>query len=115
MLYEVITGELSKRFSVLVTYVDMKDLTAFEEACRRSVDYVYTEVLTNPLLEVIDIDAISRIAHASGAKVIVDSTFTTPVIISPIHHGADIVIHSLTKYFGGHSDITGGSISYNFV
>ena len=72
---------------------------------------IYTEVLTNPLLRVVDLDAVTALARRRGILTVVDSTFTTPMLIRPLEHGADLVIHSLTKYFGGHSDITGGSVT----
>lgn len=72
---------------------------------------IYTEVLTNPLLRVVDLEAVTALARRRGVLTVVDSTFTTPMLIRPLEHGADLVIHSLTKYFGGHSDITGGSVT----
>lgn len=100
-----------KKFGVEVTYVDLTDPDAVEQAIRKNTRLIYTEIITNPLIRIIDIDAITRIAHKAGALVVVDSTFTTPFAICPLDHGADIVVHSMTKYFGGHSDITAGCIT----
>ena len=99
-----------KKFGVSVTYVDLTDAAAIQAAIRPETRLIYTEIITNPLIRIIDIDAITRIAHQSGILVVVDSTFTTPFAIRPLDHGADIVVHSMTKYFGGHSDITAGCI-----
>ena len=100
-----------KKFGVSVTYVDLTDAAAIQAAIRPETRLIYTEIITNPLIRIIDIDAITRIAHQSGILVVVDSTFTTPFAIRPLDHGADIVVHSMTKYFGGHSDITAGCIT----
>ena len=100
-----------KKLGVEVTYSDFTDVNSVRAALRPNTKIFYTEIIANPLIEVIDIDALSKLAHSIGALVLVDSTFTTPLAIRPLEHGADIVIHSLTKYFGGHSDITAGSIT----
>ena len=98
------------RYGVKTVYTDFLD----EGALRREgagAALFYTEVITNPLIEVVDLDRTAKIAHDYGAHLIVDSTFTTPFLVRPLEHGADVVIHSLTKYFGGHGDLTGGSIT----
>jgi methionine-gamma-lyase len=100
-----------KKFNVEVTYTDFTDIDGVRNAIQPNTRLLYTEIIANPLIEVVDIDAVSELAHSAGVLVLVDSTFTTPFAIQPLVHGADIVIHSLTKYFGGHSDITGGSIT----
>lgn len=100
-----------KKLGVEVTYSDFTNLESVRAAIQPNTKMLYTEIIANPLIEVIDIDAIAKLAHSIDALVLVDSTFTTPLAIRPLEHGADIVIHSLTKYFGGHSDITGGSIT----
>ena len=74
---------------------------------------VWLESPTNPLLRVVDIDAVSEVAHSHGALVCVDNTFATPYLQQPLHLGADLVVHSSTKYIGGHSDVVGGSIMTN--
>src|SRR2546422_849341 len=73
-------------------------------------DVIYVETLSNPLARVIDLDTISAIAQEVGAISIVDSTFTTPYLIRPIEHGFDLVVHSATKYLGGHGDSTAGVV-----
>jgi cystathionine beta-lyase/cystathionine gamma-synthase len=74
---------------------------------------VWLESPTNPLLRIVDIDAVSEIAHSRGAMVCVDNTFATPYLQQPLHLGADVVVHSSTKYLGGHSDVVGGAIMLN--
>ncbi len=73
-------------------------------------DVIYAETLSNPLVKVVDLDAISAVAREVGAVTIVDSTFTTPYLVRPIEHGFDLVVHSATKYIGGHGDSTGGVV-----
>ncbi len=90
------------------TYVDTSDLKATERAIRRSTRYVYVETPTNPLMTLSDIAAISKIAHKKGAEVVVDNTFMSPYFQQPIALGADMVLHSTTKFLNGHSDGLGG-------
>ncbi|WP_371367486.1 Cystathionine gamma-lyase [Sporomusa rhizae] len=99
------------RYGIQTTYVDFTDLEAVRKAVRPNTVLFYTEVIANPLTTVVNIKELSDIAHQASALVLVDSTFTTPFLIKPIVQGADVVIHSLTKYFGGHSDVTAGSIT----
>ncbi len=103
--------KLIENFNIEVTYVDFKDLNRVKEAIKTNTKILYTEVISNPLIEVIDIEEISKISKSINAYLIVDSTFTTPYLIKPLDYGVDIVIHSLTKFINGHSDITGGSIT----
>lgn len=107
---DFLTNYLSA-FKVEVTYVDFTDLNAVSAAVRPNTKMFYSEVLSNPLTKIVDIREISEIAHACGALYVVDSTFTTPIVIKPLNFGVDLVIHSLTKYFNGHSDASGGSVS----
>ncbi|MGE5627071.1 MAG: trans-sulfuration enzyme family protein [Solirubrobacterales bacterium] len=100
-------------YGIEATYVDFTNIEAVKKAIRPNTKILYTEIIANPLTVVVDIDAISNAAHEAGAMVIVDSTFTTPYVIKPLDHGADLVVHSLTKYFGGHSDVTAGSLTGN--
>jgi cystathionine gamma-synthase len=74
---------------------------------------VWIETPTNPLLNVVDVRAVAEAAHAAGAKVVVDNTFATPYLQRPLELGADIVLHSTTKYIGGHSDVVGGFAATN--
>ena len=90
------------------TYVDTSDLKATEKAIRKSTKYVYVETPTNPLMTLSDIAAIAKIAHKRGAEVVVDNTFMSPYFQKPIELGADMVLHSTTKFLNGHSDGLGG-------
>lgn len=107
-------NEHFQRWGLLSTPVDTQDSDALARAIHGdtrdvpSARAVYVETLTNPLLQVNDIAQIARIAHASGAIVIVDNTFVTPLLQQPLDLGADIVIHSATKYLAGHSDVIAG-------
>jgi cystathionine beta-lyase/cystathionine gamma-synthase len=92
------------------SYVDTSDLNAVERAIRRNTRFVYVETPTNPLMTLSDIAAISRIAHRRDAQVVVDNTFMSPYFQQPIALGADMVIHSTTKFLNGHSDGLGGVI-----
>jgi cystathionine gamma-synthase len=93
--------------------VDLTDLDAVEKAVREETRVVWVETPTNPLLKVVDIAAVSRIAHESGAWCVVDNTFASPYLQRPLTLGADAVVHSATKYLGGHSDVVGGAIVAN--
>jgi len=95
-----------------VTFVDPTDLAAVDRAlAERKTALLYVESISNPLLRVADIAALAERAHASGAKLCVDATFATPVLYRPAGLGADLVLHSLTKYINGHGDVMGGSIA----
>ncbi len=100
------------RLGVRTTFVDILDLAAFEEAVQRERPrFVTFETVSNPLLHVADGPAITEIAHRAGALVVVDNTFTTPVLMRPAQWGADMVVHSSTKYLGGHGDVTAGVVA----
>ena len=99
-----------RQFGVRVDYVDMTDLSRLEAALSEPADLVYLESPTNPLLKLTDIAGAIRLARRARAKVAVDNTFATPALQHPIELGADIVLHSTTKYLGGHSDIIGGAL-----
>ena len=99
------------RFQIEASFADFTDPKAVEAALQPNTVLLYTEVITNPLTHVIDLSSMAKIAHNHGALLVVDSTFSTPFLIRPLAQGADLVLHSLTKYFGGHSDLTGGSIT----
>jgi len=104
------TLDLLPRFGVAVTKVNLADLDAVQAAIRPQTRLIYAETPCNPLLRLTDIAAVAQIAHAAGAKLAVDSTFATPIATRPIALGADYVVHSLTKYLGGHGDAIGGAI-----
>jgi cystathionine gamma-synthase len=93
-----------------VTFVDMSNLEAVKNAIRPNTALFWVESPSNPLLKITDIRQISALAKAQGALLACDNTFATPVFQNPIDLGADIVMHSSTKYFGGHSDILGGAL-----
>ena len=95
-------------FGVDVTFVDTRDVDGFHDAVRDDTVMLYCESITNPVPKVADLPALADIAHDAGAKLVVDATFATPVHQNPIGLGADIVVHSGTKYLGGHSDVTAG-------
>ncbi|MFL6586018.1 MAG: cystathionine gamma-synthase [Luteimonas sp.] len=92
------------------SYVDMTDPATFEAAITEKTKLVWIETPTNPMLKIVDIRAIADIAHRRGLTVVVDNTFASPILQRPIEHGADIVMHSATKYLNGHSDMVGGML-----
>jgi cystathionine gamma-synthase/methionine-gamma-lyase len=99
------------RQDVRVHLVDMRDLDQVERAIQRArPTVVLAEMLSNPLLKVVDLEEVARLAHAHGATLVVDSTFTSPYLLQPLRYGADVVIHSATKFLGGHGDVTGGIV-----
>jgi cystathionine gamma-lyase len=102
-----------KRFGLTFTAVDATDLDVVERSMTATTRMVWLESPTNPLLRVVDIDAVSEVAHSHGAVVCVDNTFATPYLQQPLHLGADVVVHSSTKYIGGHSDVVGGALMSN--
>jgi len=99
-----------KRYGLEFSAIDASDIDAVEKAMTPQTRMVWLESPTNPLLRVVDIDAVSEVAHGHGAIVCVDNTFATPFLQQPLHLGADVVVHSSTKYIGGHSDVVGGAI-----
>lgn len=92
------------------TFVDPSDPENFEAAIQENTKLLYAETLGNPNSNVVDIEAIAEIAHKHGIPLIVDSTFATPYLLRPIEHGADIVVHSATKFIGGHGTVMGGVV-----
>jgi cystathionine gamma-lyase len=99
-----------RQFGIRVEYVDLGRPGAAAAALKEPADLVYAESPTNPLLKLVDLKAVARLGHAAGALVAVDNTFATPARQLPIELGADIVLHSTTKFLGGHSDIIGGAL-----
>ena len=95
---------------VTISYVDARDVDAYAAAIRPETKLVWIETPTNPLLTLVDIAAVAKIAHAHGARVVVDNTFASPFLQQPLDLGADIVVHSTTKYINGHSDVVGGAV-----
>ncbi len=97
-------------YGINIEYVDTSNLSAVEAAMRKSTRLVHIETPSNPLMVLTDIAAVAKIAHAGGAEVSVDNTFLSPALQSPLALGADIVMHSTTKYLNGHSDGLGGAL-----
>jgi cystathionine gamma-lyase len=97
-----------KQLGIETTRVDMTDLAQTQAAITSKTKLLWAESPTNPMLKVLDIKSIADLAHASGAILGVDNTFATPYLQNPLKHGADVVLHSSTKYLGGHSDVIGG-------
>lgn len=97
-------------FGITTTFVDGSNVTNFESAIKQNTKAIFIESLGNPNSSVIDIEAVAEIAHRHGIPLIVDNTFATPYLLRPIEHGADIVVHSATKFIGGHGTSLGGVI-----
>ena len=98
------------RFGIEVTMADMTDVSSYEAAIQANTKVLYIETLTNPVLKVCDVEAMAALAKKHGLICIIDNTFTSPWGCQPLALGADLVIHSTTKYLGGHSDIIGGAV-----
>ena len=102
-----------RRYNVETSYVPAGSLTAYEKAILPNTKMVWLETPTNPLLRLVDIQAIAEIAHRRNLLVVVDNTFASPYFQQPLKLGADIVVHSTTKYINGHSDVIGGALVLN--
>ncbi|HZL58425.1 MAG TPA: O-acetylhomoserine aminocarboxypropyltransferase [Stellaceae bacterium] len=98
------------RFGINASFVDPRDPAAFRRAIRPETRLVFAEVLGNPGLEVLDIPAVAKVAHDAGLPLLVDATFATPYLLRPMEHGADLVVHSVTKWIGGHGIAIGGIV-----
>ena len=98
------------QYGIETTFVDIHDSAAVRAAIRPNTKAIFTETLGNPGSDIPDIDAIAQIAHQNGVPLVIDNTFGTPYLIRPIEHGADIVVHSATKFLGGHGTTLGGII-----
>ena len=103
-------NDILPQFNIKTNFVDPKDPENFAKAITPKTKMLYCETVGNPALNIADVSAIADIAHAHGLPLVVDSTFTTPYLQRPIEHGADIVIHSLTKWLGGHGTGIGGIV-----
>ena len=108
--YSLLRNVLS-RFGVETDFVDITDLDAVAAAVRPATRIIYAETVANPTTAVADIARLAEIAHSHGALLVIDSTLAPPVICRPLEHGADLVLHSATKYIGGHSDVTGAVVT----
>ncbi len=98
------------RFGIETTFVDPRDLSEWESALQNNTKLLFGEVLGNPGLEVLNIPEVSKLAHTHGVPLLVDATFATPYLCRPIEHGADLVMHSATKFLSGHGVVIGGVI-----
>jgi O-acetylhomoserine (thiol)-lyase len=107
--HNLFTATLPK-YGIHTTLVDSDDLNNFQQAIRENTKAIFIETIGNPNTNIIDIEAVAKIAHQHGLPLIVDNTFGTPYLIRPIAYGADIVVHSATKYIGGHGTSIGGVI-----
>ena len=107
--YNIFTHTLP-RFGITTTFVDPRDPAAFKAAIRPETRLVFGETLGNPSLEVMDIEAVSGVAHDAGLPLMIDSTFATPYLCRPFDFGADLVMHSVTKFLGGHGVAIGGAL-----
>lgn len=97
-------------YGITTTFVEPDDLKGFAKAVNENTKAIFIEVLGNPNCNIVDIDEIAKIAHVNKIPLVVDSTFTTPYLMRPIEHGADIVVHSATKFIGGHGTTLGGVV-----
>jgi cystathionine gamma-lyase len=102
-----------RRHGLTFSYADLRDPEAFEAAVTPRTKLLWIETPTNPMLKLVDIADLARRAHAHGVLVAVDNTFATPYLQQPLALGADLVVHSTTKYLGGHSDVVGGAVIVN--
>jgi methionine-gamma-lyase len=105
-------GDLTARFGIEVTYVPGHDPAEVAAAVRPNTRMLYLETIANPVTQVVDLPAYLAAGRAAGLLTVVDNTFATPLLCRPIEHGADVVLHSATKYLGGHSDVTGGILVF---
>ncbi len=110
--YRALAAEHFERWGLTFDIVAMHDLAAIREALRTETHLVWMESPTNPLMQISDIAAVAELTHQSGAQLVVDGTFATPALQQPLLLGADVVLHSTTKYLGGHSDVQGGSLAF---
>jgi cystathionine gamma-synthase len=110
--FRAIANEFFERWGITFDVVAMEDLDAVRRAMRKQTKILWSESPSNPLLKVVDLVALAEIAHANGALLLVDGTFATPALQRPIEHGADVVLHSTTKYIGGHTDVQGGALIF---
>lgn len=108
--YNLFVELLPRKFGITADLVDITDLAAVKAAIRPETKLLFTETIANPTTTVADLPALRALAHAADALLVVDSTFTPPPRFRPLEHGADLVIHSLTKYINGHGDALGGAV-----
>jgi len=107
------TRKLIKQFDkwgIKSNFVEMTNLTKLKSSIKKNTKVIWIETPSNPLLKIIDLKKVSDLAHQSGAMVVCDNTWATPVLQSPFEFGADLILHATTKYIGGHSDVLGGAV-----
>ena len=107
--YRLLTRVLGP-WGIYTDVADLSDLDAVASSWHDDTKLVWAETPSNPFLRIIDIAGVAEVAHQHGAKLVVDNTFATPYLQTPLTHGADVVVHSTTKYLGGHSDVIGGAV-----
>jgi cystathionine beta-lyase len=105
--------KIFKKFSISFTFISMSNMVEVEKAISQKTRMLWVETPTNPLMNIIDIEAAAKLSKKHGLKLIVDNTFATPYLQQPLELGADVVMHSLTKYLGGHSDVVMGALICN--
>lgn len=110
-VWRLLEDLLPKKYGVEVTFVNSADLDEVRAAMKTNTKLVHSETIANPTTQVVDVAGLADIAHEHGALLSIDSTFTPPVFFRPLEHGADLVVHSLTKYINGHGDALGGSVA----
>ncbi len=110
--FRLLAQDYLERSGYTCELVPVKDLTALEKALEKPAALVWAETPSNPLMNITDIEAVARISKDAGAQLLVDGTFATPALQRPLELGADIVLHSTTKYLGGHSDVVGGALVF---
>jgi O-acetylhomoserine (thiol)-lyase len=103
-------NDILPKFGITVKFVDSNDPQNFAAAIDDKTRAVFCETVSNPALEIVDLEAVAKLAHNAGLPLIVDATFSTPYLTQPLAHGADVVVHSLTKWFGGHGTGLGGIV-----
>ena len=96
------------QYGIATTFVNVHDLDQVEQAIQKNTKAIYLETLGNPNSDIPDLDAVAALAHRHGLPLVIDNTFGTPYLIRPIEHGADVVVHSATKFIGGHGTSLGG-------
>jgi cystathionine gamma-synthase len=110
--FRAMAPEFLPRWNITWSEVDMTDLAAVRSAVRSETRVIWAETPTNPLMKVLDVAQLGKIAHGAGAQLLVDSTFPTPALLQPLKLKADVTLHSTTKYLGGHSDVQGGALVF---
>lgn len=110
--FKTMAEEFMPRWGLSATFADLSDGKAARAALRPTTRLVWAESPTNPMMEILDLAAIARMAHDAGARFLVDGTFASPALQRPLMLGADVVLHSMTKYLGGHSDVQSGALVF---